>query len=245
MIPNGVDVPSETADSRFRETGAPRRALFLSRVHPKKGLPLLLDAWAEVRPAGWELVVAGPDEGGHRAEMEAQAARLGIAGDVRFGTPWPTTAKWALYRSADLFVLPTHSENFGVVVAEALAAGVPALTTVGAPWRDAPRPGCGWWTAIGVRPLAEALRDAASRSDAERARHGRPRPGPRRPQYAGPGPPSRWWRCTMDARPPPAVPGVSPVYEANVVPSPLVIPAKAGIQKRTAGRVCNGRREAH
>ena len=171
VIPNGVDVPSETATLASRD-GAPRRALFLSRVHPKKGLPLFLDAWAEVRPSHWELLIVGPDEDGHRAELEGQAARLGIAGDVHFRDAVADDAKWDLYRSADLFVLPTHSENFGVVVAEALAAGVPALTTVGAPWQDLRDHGCGWWTEIGVRPLAEALRDAVSRSDAERAAMG-------------------------------------------------------------------------
>ena len=170
VIPNGVEVPETPADLAGL-SGRARRALFLSRVHPKKGLPLLLDAWAEVRPAGWELVVVGPDEGGHRAELAAQAARLEIA-EVRFEEAVPDAAKWDLYRGADLFVLPTHSENFGVVVAEALAAGVPALTTVGAPWRELRDHECGWWTEVGVRPIAEALRDATSRSDAERAAMG-------------------------------------------------------------------------
>ena len=170
VIPNGVHVPPETA-RQPRPVGARRRALFLSRVHPKKGLPLLLDVWAEVRPAGWELVVAGPDEGGHRAELEAQVARLGL-GEVSFLGPVGNDDKWDLHRSADLFVLPTHSENFGVVVAEALAAGVPVLTTTGAPWSELQTHGCGWWVEPAPRPLAEALGAAIGATDDERAAMG-------------------------------------------------------------------------
>lgn len=163
VIPNGVTLPQMTAT----HAGGRRRALFLSRVHPKKGLPLLLDAWADVRPEGWELVIAGPDEGGHRAELEARAARLGLDG-VQFVGSIPDDEKWDLYRSADLFVLPTYSENFGVVVAEALAAGVPVLTTTGAPWVEVESHGCGWWVEPSLRPVRDALADAVSRTAEER-----------------------------------------------------------------------------
>ncbi len=163
VIPNGVALPDATAP----HSGGRRRTLFLSRVHPKKGLPLLLDAWAEVKPEGWELVIAGPDEGGHRAELETQVTRLGLDG-VEFSGAVPDDEKWALYRSADLFVLPTYSENFGVVVAEALASGLPVLTTTGAPWAEVESHGCGWWVEPTPRPVRDALSDAVSRTDAER-----------------------------------------------------------------------------
>ena len=170
VIPNGVDVPPQ-AVRQPRPPGAPRRALFLSRVHPKKGLPLLLDAWAEVRPDGWELVVAGPDEDGHRAELETQTARLGL-GEVSFLGAVDNGKKWDLYRTADLFVLPTYSENFGVVVAEALAAGVPVLTTTGAPWAELQTHRAGWWVEPAPRPLAQALRTSTETTDEERAAMG-------------------------------------------------------------------------
>ena len=170
VVPNGVVVPPGIP-LPTRASGAPRRALFLSRVHPKKGLPMLLDAWAAVRAGGWELVVAGPDDVGHRSDLEAQAQRLGLA-EVSFQGPASDDAKWDLYRSADLFVLPTYSENFGVVVAEALAAGVPVVTTTGAPWADLETHACGWWVAPETRALAHALRAATTASDAERAAMG-------------------------------------------------------------------------
>ena len=167
VIPNGVGIPDGTAAHDKGERGGPRRALFLSRIHPKKGLPLLLDAWKAVAPSRWELVIAGPDEDGHRAELRAQADRLGLQ-DVHFEGPVADAAKWDLYQSADLFVLPTYSENFGVVVAEALAAGVPVLTTTGAPWSDLVDRRCGWWAEPTSRPLREALQAATETSDAER-----------------------------------------------------------------------------
>jgi len=77
-------------------------------------------------------------------------------------------AKANLYRCADLFILPTFTENFGVVVAEALSYGVPVITTKGAPWEGLITHGCGWWIDIGAEPLAAAIREAVAISDEER-----------------------------------------------------------------------------
>lgn len=167
VIPNGVSVPGDLAAHDKEERGAPRRALFLSRIHPKKGLPLLLDVWAALALKGWELIIAGPDEGGHRAELETQAIRLGLQ-NVQFEGEVTDVEKWSLYRSADLFVLPTYSENFGVVVAEALATGVPVVTTTGAPWADLESRRCGWWVTPTFDSLRGALQVATAASDTER-----------------------------------------------------------------------------
>lgn len=170
VIPNGTVIPDLLPP---RPPGGRRQALFLSRIHPKKGLPMLLEAWDRFRPEEWDLVIAGPDEHGHRRELEATVGEWGMAGEVRFTGPVTDAEKWFLYRGADLFVLPTHSENFGIVVAEALAAGVPVITTEGAPWKELATERCGWWTEIGAEPLEEALREAVALSDAERVAMGR------------------------------------------------------------------------
>jgi glycosyltransferase involved in cell wall biosynthesis len=162
VIPNGVDVP--TKGSADRDGAGDRVAVFLSRVHPKKGLPMLLHAWAAVRPAGWRLVIAGPDECGHEAELRRMASELGLENQVQFLGPVYGEAKWDLLRRADLFVLPTHSENFGIAVAEALASGLPAITTTSAPWRMLAEEGCGWWVAPSVEGLGDALGDALGAS---------------------------------------------------------------------------------
>lgn len=105
--------------------------LFLGRIHPKKGCDLLIAAFAEIAAANPELdlVIAGPDQVGWRSELEAQARAAGIERRIH----WPGTVfgdvKWGALRACDAFVLPSHQENFGVAVAETLAAGRPVLIT--------------------------------------------------------------------------------------------------------------------
>lgn len=175
VIPNGVEFDSEENDQEILEPeakrgllGSRRRTmLFLSRIHPKKGLLQLVEAWARVRPEGWRVVIAGPDEDGHRSEVEAAIRRHDLTGDFEFVGSVDGAEKRALYRSAGLFVLPTFSENFGVVVAEALAFGVPVITTKGAPWDALNTHRCGWWIDSGVEPLVGALREATLISEKE------------------------------------------------------------------------------
>lgn len=167
VIPNGVELPAGPAIKR-RCRGC-RKALFLSRIHPVKGLLNLVEAWLLVRPPGWRLVIAGPDENGHRAVVEARIRDAGLAGECEFIGPVVGEHKAAVYRGADLFILPSFTENFGVVVAEALAHELPVIATRGSPWADLEAFGCGWWVETGVSPLAEALRAATALSDDERA----------------------------------------------------------------------------
>ncbi|MBT3070836.1 glycosyltransferase [Rhodomicrobium sp. Az07] len=162
VIPNGTDLPDEQELRRQNHDRAPRTALFLSRIHPKKGLPMLVDAWARLRPSDWMLRIAGPDEGGHRAEVEALVTSAGIADVVQFSGELSGREKTAAYASADLFILPTHSENFGMVVAEALAHEVPVVTTSGAPWQTLVDHACGWWVPPTAEGIAEGLHQALS-----------------------------------------------------------------------------------
>lgn len=165
-IPNGVEMPSvKKIDGEIVEhslKGDIRVALFMSRLHPVKGLPMLIEAWSRVKPTGWRLVIAGPDEGGHQIEIERLVADRGLVQDVSFlGEIEPENRHW-LYQCADLFVLPTHSENFGMVIGEALAHGAPVLTTKGAPWPMLEEKGCGWWVDPSVEGLVDGLRAATS-----------------------------------------------------------------------------------
>jgi len=142
--------------------------LFLGRIHPVKGLKNLVEAWHRVRPAGWHCILAGPDKAGHQTELEALLRQRNLASVFEFPGMMEDEQKWALLREADLFVLPSFTENFGISVAEALACGVPVITTKGTPWRNLVDHRCGWWVDIGVEPLAAALRKATSLSDQQR-----------------------------------------------------------------------------
>ena len=164
VYPVGIEIPAGVSkrgtDGETRQVSGLRTCLFLARLHPIKGLSMLLEAWSIVRPADWRLVIAGPDEGGYRAGMERIASDVGIADSVAFVGPVYGATKTKLMADADLFVLPSHSENFGVVVAEALAAGIPVITTTGTPWSMLPARGAGWWVSPEVASLAMALEEA-------------------------------------------------------------------------------------
>ena len=162
VIPHGIDIPEAVSSSTECEGRAVRTALFMSRIHPKKGLLNLVEAWAHLRPAGWQMVIAGPDENGHRATVEAAVAKHGLETRFEFLGRVQGEQKSRLFRDADLFVLPTYSENFGNVIPEALAHGIPVITTTGAPWNELVETRSGWWIEPGVEPLSVALAAAFS-----------------------------------------------------------------------------------
>jgi glycosyltransferase involved in cell wall biosynthesis len=162
VVPNGTELPPEPPRPPAEAAASsPPTVLFLSRVHPKKGVIELVQAWAQVRPSGWRLVLAGPGEIGHRRSVRAELDRLGLD-EVELRGPVDDEDKWQLYRAADLFVLPSHSENFGLVVAEALASAVPVITTRGTPWAEVVERGCGWCIEMSVDALQSVLREATA-----------------------------------------------------------------------------------
>lgn len=170
VIPNGVELDFATAPTRRAEIAGgsgPRKALFLSRIHPKKGLLNLLDAWAVLDSPDWLLQLAGPDEGGHLAEVQQRISVLGLQNRVQYLGSIDDANKGAVYAAADLFILPSFSENFGVVVAEALSHGLPVIATRGTPWQGLEQHGCGWWVEPTVDGLVGALRDAVATEPAQ------------------------------------------------------------------------------
>ena len=133
---------------------------------------MLAKAWAQERPAGWKMQVVGPDENGHRATVEALVRKLGIQNEWSFEGRVEGAAKDEIFAGSDLFILPTYSENFGLAVGEALAFGIPVITTTGTPWADLRKHRCGWYVEPEVQALAAALRDAVDLEDGARAAMG-------------------------------------------------------------------------
>jgi len=164
MLPNGIDVSGDqrVSSAPMRSAQDKRTALFLGRLYPVKGLPNLIEAWAAVYPKGWRLLIAGPDEAGHKQELEAQIDRLGLRDVIEFLGPVQGKDKARLFLSADLFVLPSLSESFGMALAEAMLANLPVLTTVAVPWPDVEIQRLGWRVQLDKSSLAEGLRAATS-----------------------------------------------------------------------------------
>lgn len=131
---------------RYPHLEGRRLLLFLGRLHPKKGCDLLLQAFAEAAGAdpNLHLVMAGPDGGEWQAKLERQAHALGIAGRVTWTGMLSEDGKWAAFHAADAFALPSHQENFGIAVAEALACGLPVLISDKINiWREIAQDGAG------------------------------------------------------------------------------------------------------
>ena len=158
ISPNGVNVPGNfnRVERAERVDGERKRVLFVSRMHPKKGVLELVEAWGRLGVRSQELGVRdwvvelvytlnGEFEKAYEAKVKARVKELGLEDVFIFTGALDDEAKWEAYRRADLFVLPTYSENFGIVVAEALWVGVPVITTKGTPWSELEEYKCGKW----------------------------------------------------------------------------------------------------
>jgi glycosyltransferase involved in cell wall biosynthesis len=184
VIPNPVEPIGAPPDAQARVDrlfpelrGAPY-VLALGRMHPMKGLDLLVEAWSRVNREfpDWRLWIVGPDEAGTADRLRRQIRQAGMDQRIRLGGAVHGDDKQALLAQAGLFVLPSRTENFGMVVAEALSAGVPVIATRATPWRAldgkdggnfAPEQ-CGWWVETSVDGLAGGLREALALDAAAR-----------------------------------------------------------------------------
>lgn len=135
IVSIGVDMPSLEAQSEEKNVTTQRKIiLVISRINPGKGLLNLVRAWNIIRDDNWQLILAGPDENGYQSKIEEEIRKLNLTRFFSFLGYVDSKQRDDLYRKADIFVLPSLSENFGIVVAEAMSYGVPVLTTNETPW---------------------------------------------------------------------------------------------------------------
>lgn len=157
IVPNGIEISHLKPKTDWQQV---RNILFLSRVHPKKGLELLIEAIARLQNKQLQLTIAGEGEENYITDLKQLCKDKNVSEQFEFTGGVYGVQKWELYNQADLFILPTYSENFGIVVAEALATGIPVITTTGTPWQELETEKCGWWIDLSVENLVKAINEA-------------------------------------------------------------------------------------
>ncbi|MCH4147441.1 MAG: glycosyltransferase [Prevotella sp.] len=157
VIPNGIDVDNIVMKNKWTKQ---KKILFLSRIHEKKGLEILIESVERLKNQmkDYKIIVAGEGSRSYIQLLKEYTKKCLVDSMFDFVGGVYGIQKWKLYRCADVFILPTYSENFGIVVAEALASGTPVITTKGAPWQDLETCHCGFWTEIGIDGTVDALR---------------------------------------------------------------------------------------
>ena len=128
---------------------------------------MLLDAWKKLALPDWRLVIAGNDYDGYLSVVERKIRELELSEVCKVVGPLFGEDKEQAYLNADLFVLPSYSENFGIVVTEALGYQVPVLTTKGCPWQALESEHCGWWVDPTPEGIEAGLRAALGATDVE------------------------------------------------------------------------------
>jgi len=159
LVPLGIVPPTE-AQEPTKHSRDVCTAGYLGRILPLKNLDVLLRAWAAVRPPRWRLRIAGPGEPSYLRELQSLVDALGIVESVSLERAVPHECLGDFFASLDLFILPSRSEAFSLTVGEALAAGVPAITTTAAPWAGVVPQGCGWCVEPDQPALELAIRQA-------------------------------------------------------------------------------------
>ncbi len=174
VIPNGIDLTENPLRTK-KSMNLKKTILYLSRIFPMKGLEELITAWSIIKKTDrkdWKIKIVGNGEEKYINELKILIAKKKLENEIELGGPQYGKEKIDTLHSSDLFVLPTYGENFGMAIAEALACGLPVITTKGAPWHGLQTYNAGWWIDIGAAPLAEALTEAMRLSDDERKQMG-------------------------------------------------------------------------
>ncbi len=162
VIPNGIETSSYPCKTSVDHVK--KQVLFLSRLHVKKGIEILFDAWKRIHAdySDWRLLVVGNGEIEYIQSLENRMESLGLKYSIKILPPVYGNDKIRLYQESALFCLPSFSENFGMVIAEAMSCGTPVITTTNCPWDILNETNTGWCVNLSVDNLEYALRKALS-----------------------------------------------------------------------------------
>lgn len=162
VIPNGIDVSEYKCRSIDFLPKVKKQILFLSRIHPKKGIEVLIRSWASIEKLypDWNVVIAGNGDEAYIHSLRELINSYMLLERVKIIPPVFGKKKKELYCESSLFVLPTYSENFGMVIAEAMSCGVPVVTTNGTPWQELNELNIGWCIDLSVENLSKVLKEA-------------------------------------------------------------------------------------
>ena len=164
VIPNGIE--TEGYPCRANNNEVKKQVLFLSRIHEKKGIEFLLEAWKMIHDTypEWILRIVGNGEEGYINSLKDKVKALELEACVQISDPVFGKVKVQLYQSSSLFCLPSYSENFGMVIAEAMSCGVPVITTTNCPWKILNETNTGWCIDLSVDNLEKTLREVLSKT---------------------------------------------------------------------------------
>ena len=175
VISNGVDleefndrIDEQTAKKDLNLNINKKYILFLSRIHKSKGLDILINAWSKLqdRYPGWNIIYVGPIEDTKYHDNIQNLIKSFNLNSVKYLGVLKGNERIKAYNASNLFVAPTWSENFGISIAEAMASGLPVITTKNTPWEILKKENCGWWIDLNEEALKNALEDAL-KSDAD------------------------------------------------------------------------------
>ena len=169
VIEEGINMPNPAQHLTSRKVKFPakKQLLFLSRIHPKKGIELLLTSLSLLRPKDWICTIAGMGSKAYENDLLKRVKILGLDDTVNFVGPVYGKEKESIFKESHAFILPTYSENFGIAIAEAMSWGLPVITTTGTPWSALSNPALGWYVNPNVNDISYALHSLFQKSQVE------------------------------------------------------------------------------
>ena len=182
LVPNGINLDEfkimnnkDVSKAKLGLKKDKNYILFLSRVHPKKGLEYLVDSWIKnsKKYHNWDLLIVGPiNDYKYFNDLQNEINKYNLSNRVHFTGMLRGEKRIDCYSASSLFVLPSHTENFGIAIAEAMAAKLPVITTTGTPWEEIEEHDAGWWVELNLQNINTALLKALSCNEVELKKKG-------------------------------------------------------------------------